>query len=584
MGSSDAVSRRSVLGGVSAAATIPIAGCFGEVRTIAGRESTEQLELRVATLPADVDPYSARITTALVENLTEVGIDAQPDPLEPEELLRRVLINHDFDIYVGRYPGDGDPETLWSLLRSSYGEESGWQNPFGFSDLALDDLLETQRRSDGTDRQTAVEEIQDVVVREQPFTTVCFADRISIVRTDQFQGWDRKGLSDPLSYLTLESDSATELRVATQDHRITQNWNPIAAEHRNEGVVIGLLYEPLCRILDDELVPWLAREVTWDHEDGLTATVLLRDASFHDGRPVTAEDVTFSYRFLRDTSLGRMETPVPTSWRRGRVSLVEDVEAFGTSGVEFSFGTDNPSVARRAFTTPILPESEWIDRTYGADVAGIDLAGRTTEALIQPNDDPIGSGPFRFVESEPRSHLRLERFDEHFLREDATGIPPQYAGGPSVEAIEFLAVPSSEAVVQTITDGEAAADGNGLHADVIQQTGGTRELDRRIGEQSVFYHLGYNCRRQPLSDARFRRAVARLIDREHLVETAFGGYARPAERPIPEPWSENGWDGMGSLPFAGIDGDLTTERARDLFREAGYQYDDGELVVRSESR
>ncbi len=92
-------------------------------------------------------------------------MDAQVTLMDQQELLRDVLINNEFDTYVARHPTYDDPDFLLSLLHLRFVEESGWQNPFGFADLEVDDLLDAQRRTRGTERRDRLAELQRTVAR-----------------------------------------------------------------------------------------------------------------------------------------------------------------------------------------------------------------------------------------------------------------------------------------------------------------------------------------------------------------------------------------------------------------------------------
>ena len=65
----------------------------------------------------------------------------------------------------------------------------------------------------------------------------------------------------------------------------------------------------------------------------------------------TTDDVAFTYEFLQDTSLGELDTPVPTPWQRGAVSLVDRASA-NDGELSIEFATDRPAVARRDLEGP----------------------------------------------------------------------------------------------------------------------------------------------------------------------------------------------------------------------------------------
>lgn len=580
-------SRRAFLAGTTGALA-STSGCVGDVRNLVGRERTGQLSLTISTVPAGDDPYAIRIANRLADNLEQSGIETIVDPMSPDVLLREVLINHNFDLYVARYPSQNDPDELRSMLYSAYGEEAGWQNPFGFSDLETDEWADEQRQLEGDERTEIAKQLQRRIVQEQPFTVVGFPDRIDAVRSDRFDGWPRGGIADPTDFFRLERVGETDtLALLLRNDRITRNRNPIAVEHRDQGDLTGLLYESLVRDLDgsEEPIPWLARSITWENQDPLEATVQLRRTPWHDGEWVTARDVAFTYEFLRDTSLGGFDTPVPTPWRRGRTSIVTSVTVHSDGQFRIEFDTPNPMVAYRALSVPILPAHIWRGRADSAEIAGVDLIGQTTEALVNSNADAIGSGPFQIEDVVADESLSLVTFDDHFLFSgDDEELPPQIKGSPSFERVDFTVVPSHDAAVELLVNDEADASADGLQASVVPRLVRNPDVSLTIRQADPFYHIGYNCRRSPMTDTRFRRAVARHIDRERTMAESLGGYGFPAEIPLKGRWAPEDleWDGEPTLPFFGDEGELDVEQSRESFREAGYQYDENRLIRRGE--
>lgn len=583
MVSDGAGDRRAFLAGATGAIAAA-SGCLGGMRNLAGRARVDQLSLRVSTLPASHDPYAVRIANRLVANLERAGIATTVDPMAPDVLLRETLFNHNFDLYVAGYPSQGDPDELRSMLYSAYGEETGWQNPFGFSDLETDELLDEQRRVPDSERPEVIGELQRRIVGHQPFTVVGFPDRIGAIRDGRFEAWPDGGLSDPIAYLRLgRVDGESTLRLSLRNGRITRNRNPIAAEHRDRGVLTGLLYEPLLRTGEEsgDPVPWLARRVEWDREGSPAATVRLRETTWHDGKALTARDVAFTYGLLEDTSLDGFDTPIPTPWRRGRVSLAETVDVRSADELRIEFATENRTLARRALSVPILPAHVWRDRTGSADPVG-----GTTEALVTPNEAAIGSGPLRFETATADESLSLVAFPEHFLYAgDTDGIPDRLSEPPRFDRVEFDVVPSHDAAVELLVAGETDASADGLGASVVPRIVRADEVSLTIDRSEEIYHVGYNCRQSPMTDPRFRRAVARHLDRTAIADEVFGGYGTPAETPLHGRWvpAELEWDGEARLPFLGTEDELDVDRARAAFREAGYQYDGDRLVRRGQS-
>ena len=116
----------------------------------------------------------------------------------------------------------------------------------------------------------------------------------------------------------------------------------------------------------------------------------------------------------------------------------------------------------------------------------------------------------------------------------------------------------------------------------IGRAGGTELVVHRSDRP---YVLGYNTRRPHLDNPRFRNTLARLIDERFLGDDILDGYAHTAVGPLNETeWYPDSltWDeGNPVVPFLGEDGELNASAARDAFREAGYQYEEGTLLGRN---
>lgn len=604
-------SRRALLGAVGSAALAGTAGCIQRTRALFGRDSVDRVSLTIKTLPTDADPWAIRTAQFLADKLDTVGIQAQVVPASRISLLRDILVNQSFDLYVARTPEFTSPDYLRSLLHSRFASEPGWQNPFGYANLSTDELLEEQRWQTGKRRRETLVDVQEAVVRDQPFSVVAYPDEIHAVRSGRFQGWANRRFHSTLSYLALDyseggddslrweakgdetakapRDRTRTLRMTTTDSRAPENMNPLAVEYRGTDTLVDLLYDSLGRQIDGQVRPWLAEEWMWQSKSGMQPTLdvsLRSDLTWHDGSSLTAYDVAFTYRLLQDTSLGEFESPLPAPRFRGRSSLVDTVTAFDEETIRFKFVPSSRRVARRALTVPVLPAHVWRTKTGRATLAGVDSGRAVTEALIWNNQEPMGSGPLTFDRSVRRELISLKRADDHFLYR--TGLDDHlspYRDGFSFDRLQFLVTPSGSAAVELVEEGSADATASGVTPSAVPQIGRSGELELQTEPAQLFYHAGFNVRRKPFGNPRFRRAVAQLLDKQHLVNEVFDGYAKPAASPLAHHRSLASslrWTGTDpELPFPGTDGSLDVERARDAFRDAGYRYTDGGKLVLS---
>ncbi len=538
----------------------------------------QQLSMAITTLPADSDRQSIRLSRELADVFETVGIDVSFDIRSPVDFRRTVLYDHEFDVCIVEHPGGTDPDFLYEALHSVYADESGWQNPFGYTNLTVDDSLETQRQLEGEKRREAVTDVLQEVAIEQPFAPICIPDRHCAVRTDRFDGWDDRALATPRGYLGLDpAPDVSTLRATHTDSRPTANLNPLAVDYRGEGPFVGLLYDSLAtETADGEIEPWFANSWEWD---GGTLDVRLRtDCPFHDGEPMTAEDVAFTYRFLADMHLGQRDAATPAPRYRGLVEAVDSVEVVHRDRLELRIDAGRP-VGERALLAPILPAHVWRERTGGANgPGGATIAQGTTQAVVTENVPPIGSGPFRFADRSEGEGLTLERFDDHFTLRPSVDLP-----APTVDELTVRIDPPG-AAAQRVVDDTADVTTSPLGANVVD--GFEESDDTRVLESPSwsFYCLGFNARDAPFSNPRFRRAIAQLIDKEWLVDEVFRGHARPVATPVTEEWTPESleWDGSDpETPFLGTDGEVDETAVEAAFEDAGFRYDErGRLRVR----
>lgn len=172
--------------------------------------------------------------------------------------------------------------------------------------------------------------------------------------------------------------------------------------HLNSAVQSGIasqspgsqLFSSLLRI-DNQWKPQPYLAERWDlSSDNLSVTLHLRkDAMFHDGTPITSEDVRFSLESVRHHH--------PFS------SMLAPLNAVTTSGPHTAvvrLAEPHPALllALSSPLTPILPRHIF----EGGDLK------------VHPrNNSPVGSGPFKLVEFKPGEHIIMDRFDRFFMKD-----------------------------------------------------------------------------------------------------------------------------------------------------------------------
>ncbi len=252
-------------------------------------------------------------------------------------------------------------------------------------------------------------------------------------------------------------------------------------------------------------------------EDGLTYTFTLRpDVFFHNGEPVTPDDVRFTLNRLR----GADGEP-------GLSSEFVDVTAVETP--------DDRTVVIRLSQ----PNSSFEKFLYRAILP----AGYQDHAT-----HPIGAGPYRFVEYIPQNRIVLERFEQY------------YGEVGDVERVVVRVITDADARLLALRSGEI--DFTNVSPDRI---GDVEDRFRvvRTPANSVFI-LGMNNAHAPLDDERVRQAINFAIDRQEIIDFVFNGFGvelASSMSPAMADYYDESLIGM-------YDTDLDAARA--LLAEAGY--------------
>ncbi|KQV04443.1 peptide ABC transporter substrate-binding protein [Kitasatospora sp. Root187] len=211
-------------------------------------------------------------------------------------------------------------------------------------------------------------------------------------------------------------------------------------------------------------------------------TVKLRKATFHDGRPVTAEDVLYSYRRITD----------PKRAFRAKASL-EPVDLAASRAVDE--GTVEFRLKR--------PYAEFpnVLAAFGAYIVPKD-----TESFAEP----VGSGPFRYVSFKPGSSLLVKRN------------PDYWEGAPHLDELEILIANEESARVSALLGGQAdyAHELNPATARVHEGRGKVEVIRLRNSAMQGFV---MKTDRAPFDDKRIRQAFFLIADRKELVDGALSG-------------------------------------------------------------
>ncbi|WP_306119094.1 MULTISPECIES: ABC transporter substrate-binding protein [unclassified Roseitalea] len=299
------------------------------------------------------------------------------------------------------------------------------------------------------------------------------------------------------------------------------------------------IYESLVTIDENVTpIPMLAERIETS-EDGLSYVFPLRQGvKFHNGDEMMASDVKASLERYREVGA-----------TRGMLDKVKEIEITGDYEVTFHMSEPTPTFIE-GFASPrapavIIPEEE---------------AAKPANEI-----EFIGTGPYKFVEFVPDSHVTLARFDEYSARQDHDG-PTGFGGKktPYVDTATYRIIPEAGARIAALEAGEVQ------WADQIPVPAAKRMMDDPEltvfeARQWAFLTLIMNWQLPPTDNVDFRRAVLHAIDREEVMAIATEGFYD----------LNHGWQYPGRTYFAGdIGADIyeapDLEKAREYLDRSGY--------------
>jgi len=322
-------------------------------------------------------------------------------------------------------------------------------------------------------------------------------------------------------------------------------------------------------------------------DDGSWLVVHMRpDARFHDGHPITAEDVVFTHRTLREHGAPR--------FRDRFYDDLAPVEAIDDHTVRFeSSNPENALVALQVATFPVFPAHWWEGRSF-------------EETSLEP---PLGSGPYRIAEVDPGRSIGYERVEDYWARD-----LPQNVGQHNLDTITYEYYRDPSVMTEAFIGGEVDFMGTIESQDWTTRFGDAAPVEDGLivmeqiesDEPESWLGLLMNLRRPVFRDPALREAMLYFYDFETARRTVHYGLFertdtyfpntemahdglpegreleilerfrdrmpdRVRERLFTEPFEVPETDGSGN-----IRGNLRT--AMGLLREAGYEVRDGVMT------
>jgi peptide/nickel transport system substrate-binding protein len=274
----------------------------------------------------------------------------------------------------------------------------------------------------------------------------------------------------------------------------------------NVGFVSSNIFASLTRLNSkNEVSPYLAK--SWSiSDDGLTLTFrLVENATFHDGKPITSEDVAFSIKIVQKYH----------RFGKQMFGPIKSMETPDAHTVVCRLSTPYSPILLAATTPrhlPIMPK-----HVYGEGGEYITHSA---------HKNPVGSGPYKIKELKVDEYLLLDRTKNHFVK-----------GLPYLDRIIFRIVTDKTAMrvgLQRNQFNLANVTMTMRYAEIKSfQEIPHLNLTRIISPSGAAAILEFNNRKEPLNKKKVRQAIAHAIDNSHIANVLHYGWTKASVGPMP---------------------------------------------------
>ncbi len=361
----------------------------------------------------------------------------------------------------------------------------------------------------------------------------------------------------------------------------------------NKAAGLGQVFEALTESTFDEAASeygLLAESIEYPEDRSAVTFTLRPQARWHDGRPVTAEDVVFTFEILKEKGL-----PFYAFYYHDVVKT----EVLGERKVKFTFrSANNRELPVIVGQMPVLPKHWWANREFD----------RTTL------ERPLGSGPYRIESFEPGRQITYRRVEDWWGNElwlnrgrhNFATVRYDYYRDATVLFEAFKAGSFDVRIENTARNWATGYDIPAVHSGAIRRE--DLKHERPAGMQC----FSFNIRREMFRDRRVREAIATMFDFEWTNRNIFYGYytrntsyfsnselassglpskeelalLEPLRKQFPGTIPDEVFAQEFRLPTTDGSGEIRglARRALSLLKEAGYEVKDGKMVHAASSR
>ena len=282
-------------------------------------------------------------------------------------------------------------------------------------------------------------------------------------------------------------DGTTAVTIAiTKDENTLAPFTYVSAT----GLTVNrLVYDTLLTTeLENNVIPWMVEEDYTVENNQVYTFRLLEGQTFHNGDPVNAEAVKFSFTYPADQA---------ASGPRKICAAIESIEVLDELTIRFTLKEPDVNFLRDGFCEMrIICPSVY---------EGVEDASSVS--------DSIGSGMYRLAEYRTGEYYVLEAVADYFK------------GKPAVDTINMPIMTDSTAIQQALLAGEIHASTGSIGIEMVDTFEAQENLTVFSNADYAPLIVNFNCGRAPFDQADFRRAISMAVDVAGICKTLYGDYA-----------------------------------------------------------
>ncbi|OOM82092.1 oligopeptide-binding protein AppA precursor [Clostridium puniceum] len=331
----------------------------------------------------------------------------------------------------------------------------------------------------------------------------------------------------------------------------TGSFHPSFSNNIYDNRIVDLVYEKLINLDENgNYVPSLADKYEVSDDQLIITFHLNKNAKWHDGQPVTADDVAYTFTTIADPDydgprFAQIENVEGAKdYKDKKASSVSGIKVIDEHTISFTFSkVFAPGLATFA-SRGIIPKHVW---------EKIPVAQWSKSEQLKK---PIGSGPFKFKEFVPDQYVELDKYADYNL------------GEPKLDKIIFKVTNQDTAQSELIKgdlDIAPLSSFKQKDIDIYKNAGITVNEYDGISYQ----FMGFNFENSTFKDNKVRQALAYAINRKGIVDSVLDGHGKVVNTVFSGgSWANPGEEELSQYSYDG-------EKAKSLLKEASYEEKDG---------